>query len=167
MLIYCNRMLQKNICVHLWRRPLSSSICLISMHFSPSQWSGGLRHKLSSPAPTLRSWVRIPLTHGCLCVFCVRFFCFYIVSSETTSRPKKRLMRTYHCISLFKSHIQSANEAYRISVILIANERVKKKVCILRRCGGLKPNSVALVRERTIPTKRPPLVGEVSAKFCG
>ena len=28
-------------------------------------------------------------------------------------------------------------------------------------------NSVALVRERTIPTERPPPVGEVSAKFCG
>jgi hypothetical protein len=28
-------------------------------------------------------------------------------------------------------------------------------------------NSVALVRERTIPTKRPPLVGELSANFCG
>jgi hypothetical protein len=26
-------------------------------------------------------------------------------------------------------------------------------------------NSVALVRERTIPTERPPLVGEVSANF--
>jgi len=30
-----------------------------------------------------------------------------------------------------------------------------------------KLNSVALVRERTIPTERPPLVGEVSANFCG
>jgi hypothetical protein len=28
-------------------------------------------------------------------------------------------------------------------------------------------NSVALVRERTIPTKRPKLVGEVSDNFCG
>jgi hypothetical protein len=28
-------------------------------------------------------------------------------------------------------------------------------------------NSVALVRERTIPTERPPLVGEFSANFCG
>jgi hypothetical protein len=27
--------------------------------------------------------------------------------------------------------------------------------------------SVALVRKRTIPTERPPLVGEVSANFCG
>jgi hypothetical protein len=24
-------------------------------------------------APTLRSWVRIPLRHGCLCVFCVHY----------------------------------------------------------------------------------------------
>jgi hypothetical protein len=28
-------------------------------------------------------------------------------------------------------------------------------------------NSVALVRERTIPTERPLLVGEVIANFCG
>jgi hypothetical protein len=27
--------------------------------------------------------------------------------------------------------------------------------------------SVALVRKRTIPTERPPLVSEVSANFCG
>jgi hypothetical protein len=30
-----------------------------------------------------------------------------------------------------------------------------------------KKNSMASVRKRTIPTKRPPLVGEVTAKFCG
>ena len=30
-----------------------------------------------------------------------------------------------------------------------------------------KKNSVALVRERTIPTERPPPVGEVSANVCG
>jgi hypothetical protein len=30
-----------------------------------------------------------------------------------------------------------------------------------------KTNSVALVRERTISTERPPLVNEVSANFCG
>jgi len=32
---------------------------------------------------------------------------------------------------------------------------------------GNKLNSVALVRERTIPTERPPPVGEVSSNFCG
>jgi hypothetical protein len=30
-----------------------------------------------------------------------------------------------------------------------------------------KLNSVAWVRERTMPTERPPLVGELSANFCG
>jgi hypothetical protein len=30
-----------------------------------------------------------------------------------------------------------------------------------------KLNSVALVHKQTIPTERPPLVGEVSANFCG
>jgi hypothetical protein len=34
-------------------------------------------------------------------------------------------------------------------------------------CTKLKLNSVALVRERTIPTERPPPVGEVSANVCG
>jgi hypothetical protein len=33
--------------------------------------------------------------------------------------------------------------------------------------GIKKLNSVALVRKRTIPTERPPHVGEVSANFCG
>jgi sugar diacid utilization regulator len=30
-----------------------------------------------------------------------------------------------------------------------------------------KKNSAALVRKRTIPTERPPPVGEVTANFCG
>jgi hypothetical protein len=33
--------------------------------------------------------------------------------------------------------------------------------------SGHNNNSMALVCERTIPTKRPPHVGEVSANFCG
>jgi hypothetical protein len=28
-------------------------------------------------------------------------------------------------------------------------------------------NAVVIVRQRTIPTERPPLVGEVSTNFCG
>jgi hypothetical protein len=60
-----------------------------SYQYSRSQCASGLRHELFSPAPTLRSWVRILLKHGCLCVFCVRFFCVYVVSSETASRPNK------------------------------------------------------------------------------
>jgi hypothetical protein len=33
--------------------------------------------------------------------------------------------------------------------------------------GGEELNSVAWVRERTIPNERPPLVAEVNANFCG
>jgi hypothetical protein len=37
----------------------------------------------------------------------------------------------------------------------------------LRCCGGGEINSVALVRERTIPTERPMPVGEISVHFWG
>jgi hypothetical protein len=36
-----------------------------------------------------------------------------------------------------------------------------------KQLSKTKLNSVTLVRERTIPTEQPPLVGEVSANFCG
>jgi hypothetical protein len=31
----------------------------------------------------------------------------------------------------------------------------------------IKLNPVALLRERTLPTERPPLIGEVCVNFCG
>jgi len=43
----------------------------------------------------------------------------------------------------------------------------KKKVPHFYMPHNNNKNSVALVRERTIPTERPPPVGEVSANFCG
>jgi hypothetical protein len=39
--------------------------------------------------------------------------------------------------------------------------------CILQMALGKKKTPWPLVRKRTIPTERPPLVGEVSANFCG
>jgi hypothetical protein len=62
-----------------------------------------------------------------LCVFCVRLFCVYIVSGETASRPKKRLIRAYPMISPLQVMYTVSKLAYRIQVILIANKRVKKK----------------------------------------
>jgi hypothetical protein len=41
--------------------------------------------------------------------------------------------------------------------------QIKSCVCVQNK----QTNSVAFVRERTIPTERPPLVGEVSANFFG
>jgi hypothetical protein len=37
----------------------------------------------------------------------------------------------------------------------------------LRAKTKKKLNSMVCVRERTIPTERPPLIGEVIANFCG
>ena len=57
--------------------------------------------------------------------------------------------------------------ALKVLVLLFRVQSVRAHrvfVCLLRR--GLI-YSVALVRERTIPTERPPPVGEVSANFCG
>jgi hypothetical protein len=60
------------------------------------------------------------------------------------------------------------------SRVYISNEYSPKQSNIkasgIKACGYCvikKLNSVAGVRERTIPTERPPLVGEVSANFCG
>ena len=50
-----------------------------------------------------------------------------------------------------------------------ANERPQTHVLDRVTTGTgtkTKLNSMALVRERTIPTERPPPVGEVSANFC-
>jgi hypothetical protein len=44
--------------------------------------------------------------------------------------------------------------------------RVFNPACLSYK-SGIELNSVAVVRKRTIPTDRPPLVGEVSANLCG
>jgi hypothetical protein len=65
------------------------------------------------------------------------------------------------CIWSWSSKMQ-----WRVSRLISVSESVS----VLRRQfrqHKLKLNSVALVRERTIPTERPPPVGEVSANFCG
>jgi hypothetical protein len=46
-------------------------------------------------------------------------------------------------------------------------EIMRNKMGRARRSKEDNNNSVALVRERTIPTERPPLVGEVSTNVCG
>jgi hypothetical protein len=50
------------------------------------------------------------------------------------------------------------------------NKNLTAEVSGWKNCITLykkKVNSVAVVRKRTIPTERPPLVGEVSANLCG
>jgi hypothetical protein len=53
-------------------------------------------------------------------------------------------------------------------VVVVAAEGllVVEVVYVLEYLTKQTTNSVALVHKRTIPTERPPLVGEVGANFC-
>jgi hypothetical protein len=55
-------------------------------------------------------------------------------------------------------HVVLYHESYSQIVTTVAIFIVKKTK---------KKTPVAVVCKRTIPTERPPLVGEVSANFCG
>jgi hypothetical protein len=49
----------------------------------------------------------------------------------------------------------------------IEKHRVNQDLLLIDTVTYLFTYFVALVRKRTKPTERPPLVGEVSANFCG
>jgi hypothetical protein len=58
----------KRTCENITLKNKSTYIIMICR----SQWPRGLRHELSSPTPTLGSWVRISLEAGMsVCVYCV------------------------------------------------------------------------------------------------
>jgi hypothetical protein len=57
------------------------------------------------------------------------------------------------------SHIQELSDAYRIVL-------TKKEDTLLGIYRYIKTPWI-LIRKQTIPTERQPLVGEVSANFCG
>ena len=59
--------------------------------------------------------------------------------------------------------IKFVNNEMGVRVIRLIPD--SRQECTLRNDTEL--NSVALVRTRTIPTERPPPIGEVSANFCG
>jgi hypothetical protein len=60
-------------------------------------------------------------------------------------------------------HGQHLFMALLIAVWYAATHAIKSLNAVT---GQRYKNSVALVREQTIPTERPPLVDEVSANFC-
>jgi hypothetical protein len=53
------------------------------------------------------------------------------------------------------------------SPVFYGNRRLIIELAEAREQKTKQANSVASVRERTVPTERPPLVGEVIANFCG
>jgi hypothetical protein len=61
----------------------------------------------------------------------------------------------------------SVYRAYFVRIYNILCDSVKCSTLYKAMITNKQTNSVAWVRERTIPTERPPLIGEVSADICG
>jgi hypothetical protein len=80
-----------------------------------SQWPRGLRHKPSSPARTLGSWVRIPLGAW---MFDVRLFCVCVVlcvgsGLETGWSPAQWVLPTVYTIKKLKKSPRSTRAVDR------------------------------------------------------
>jgi hypothetical protein len=102
-----------------------------------------------------------------------------VITSRTINAPADltpgKIPSTHFCQRLNRP--QGHIAAGRITSIEKSNDLIGNRTRDLPACSilpqptmlphKLKLNSVAVVRKRTIPTERPPLVGEVSAKLCG
>jgi hypothetical protein len=87
----------------------------------------------------------------------------YEPSDKRTKNFRKTLQqisRCQNCRLMHDCHEKATKDPKRqlCQPAALTNGRFK----VLKK----KKNSVARVRDRTIPTERPPLVVEVSAKFC-
>ena len=109
-------------------------------------------------------------------VTCRRPNCFSFCTSELISSFQ---MKPTRCTLLLSTFISTS---LHVSGNYVPNIRriycTYATLVLFTVCGWLSgllqqtrqppiTNSVALVRTRTIPTERPPPVGEVSANFCG
>jgi hypothetical protein len=87
-------------------------------------------------------------------------------SSQGCTGSKLHLV-SLHAVLTVKAASQGIRAFFRsrqVSVLYIPmNLGNKSETAYIAK----KKTSVASIRERTIPTERPPLVGEVSVNFCG
>ena len=82
--------------------------------------------------------------------------------------PRSLPIRTYRSLLKYGSQVSRKSERLHPPTgHTIAGCRTFEMTNVYSPKIFLKLNSVALVRTRTIPTERPPPVGEVSANFCG
>jgi len=79
--------------------------------------------------------------------------------SKCARRIVRHITAYYDCCVLGYDSMQQCHRTRNINIL--GRQKLTKRV------QQNKQNSVALVRTRTIPTERPPPVGEVSANFCG
>ena len=73
---------------------------------------------------------------------------------------------SYRSCEEAQSHLQSSG-CHTVKMKVLGFSEISVTIIIIIIIIIIITYSVALVRERTIPTERPPPVGEVSANFCG
>jgi len=111
-------------------------------------------------------------------------FMFYKIHTYTKTSGINKWLTAASPTPMIISKVTCRSPSILLSENAIQSARTQNKFyysacleepCTVRSVGcvgsantfSTKLNSVALVRERTIPTERPPSVGEVSANFCG
>jgi hypothetical protein len=113
--------------------------------------------------------VQIPVEDGVIVSDAV---CFGMPKSVAGFLKKTRLtlrcvcprsvMHTFHYAAMRSTYMQ-----YKLSFCDALISKYNITCWKLQKTKNTKLNSVAVVRKRTIPTERPPLVDEVSANLCG
>jgi hypothetical protein len=99
---------------------------------------------------------------------------FFVKEGLTPNEFHSKFIKVYVACSPSFQQLRSGLPSLNVAVTTLKMIHVKglKKVQkqhqkSLMNHSCYKLNSMALVRERTIPTEQPPPFGEVSAKFCG
>jgi hypothetical protein len=98
-----------------------------------------------------------------------RQFCF-IANLDSCSEGFEDVSECSGAVTHWCYHRRGADLKYFIHVRITVYHQEELFISLIYHKGTTKKqksNSVSWVRERTIPTERPPLVGEASANFCG
>jgi hypothetical protein len=82
----------------------------------------------------------------------------YRGQNDDIRRPGKSFKMSQRMIKMHHDYIHKEQSNFDEFLLLISSESISLHL--------LKINSMVWVRERTIPTERPPLVGEVIANVC-
>jgi hypothetical protein len=120
-------------------------------HSKPSRSLGREHCRPQSQVSALHSAIRITPTPSLMCVKCITNYprlCLERLRRNIIPHVEEPSGRKAQYVQWGLLHRTSRDHHYKI--------KTKTKL-----------NSVAWVCERTIPTMQPPLVGEVSANFCG